>query len=246
MTAERTTGNVIYYGDQTETRHSMSTTTGSCGRISRSIWALRYERNTIPFGERSQTLNAISSVPGLITFGEPKVQNLNFMPRIGFAWSPGNSGNTSIRGGFGINYDKLFDNLGILSLPPQLQQTVDRRRTDRLATSWPTAASSRAPRPVRSSQADARANTGGFVPDQKLPKSIQWNIGVQRVFRENYTVEVRYLGTRGISLPVQQRINAQPVVNAQNALPLYYLGCRARRQLDSLTSTSTALTVRLR
>ena len=122
--AERTTGNSIYYGDQTE----FGTYVNDDWKVRPNLTVnlgLRYERTTIPTGERSQTLNAISNVPGLITFGEPKVQNLNFMPRIGFAWSPGNSGTTSIRGGFGINYDKLFDNLGILSLPPQLQQTVD-------------------------------------------------------------------------------------------------------------------------
>ena len=86
------------------------------------------------------------------------------------------------------------------------------------------------------SQADARATTGGFIPDQKQPKSIQWNIGVQRVFRQDYTVEARYLGTRGISLPVQQRIDTQPVVNAQNALPLYY-SMPGQAQLNALTST---------
>ncbi len=236
--AERTTGNAVYYGDQIE-----------FGIYANDDWkvkpnftlnlGLRYERTTIPFGERSQTFNAISSTPGLITFGEPKVQNLNFMPRIGFAWSPGAGGTTSIRGGFGINYDKLFDNLGILSLPPQLQQTVDvggLTGSNFLANGGikPSASAGTL------NQDDARANTGGFIPDQKLPKSIQWNIGVQHVVHQHYTIEVRYLGTRGINLPVQQRINAQPIVNAQNALPLYY-SMPSQAQLNSLSNTLGAL-----
>ena len=34
------------------------------------------------------------------------------MPRIGLAYSPGTSGKTSIRAGFGRSFDVLFDNLG--------------------------------------------------------------------------------------------------------------------------------------
>ena len=238
VTAERTTGNVTYYGDQTETAFHINDDWKLRPNLTVNL-GVRYERVTVPFGERSQTLNAISSVPGLITFGEPKVQNWNFMPRIGFAWAPGNRGNMSIRGGFGINYDKLFDNFGILSLPPQLEQTV--------VVGGLTGSNFLANGGIKPSasagvldQADARANTGGFIPDQRLPKSIQWNIGVQRVFRENYIVEVRYLGTRGISLPIQQRINEQSVVTPQNALSLYF-SAPAQRQLDSLSSNLTAL-----
>ena len=235
---ERTTGNATYYGDQTETAMYANDDWKIRPNFTLNL-GVRYERTTIPFSERSQTLNVISSVPGLIAFGEPRVQNLNFMPRIGFAWSPGKSGNMSIRGGFGMNYDRLFDNFGTLSLPPQLQQTVDvggLTGSNFLANGGikPTASAGTL------SQDDARANTSGFVPDQRLPKSIQWNIGVERVFHQDYTVELRYLGTRGISLPVQQRINEQSVVTQQNALPLYF-SAPSQAQLNALQSNLTAL-----
>src|SRR5262249_56305097 len=86
---------------------------------------LRHEYTTIPFGERAQKLNIAASVPGLIDFSEPRAPKKNFMPRVGVAWSPGTSGNTSIRAGFGMGYDVLYDNIGILSLPPQLSGTID-------------------------------------------------------------------------------------------------------------------------
>src|SRR4030095_12629810 len=76
------------------------------------------------------------TVPGLIEFREPKAQTKNFAPKVGFAWSPdykegllgrvfGSGGKSSIRAGFSMGYDYIFDNLYILSNPPQLQQTND-------------------------------------------------------------------------------------------------------------------------
>lgn len=241
-TAERTTGNFVYYGDQIQ-----------FGAYVNDSWKLRpnftinlgvrYERATLPYGERLQTVNAISNVPGLITFGEPKPANMNFEPRVGFAWSPGISGKTSVRGGFGINYDQLFDNLGILSAAPQFQQTVD---SDYNAGTTGYLANGGI-RPNVSSgplnQADARANTGGFIPDQKLPKSIQWNFGVQRVIHEDYTVELRYLGTRGLNLPIQDRLNIMSAVDAQHNLPMY-LSAPSQSTLDGLTNTLASISSR--
>ena len=63
---------------------------------------LRYEYLTIPLTQNTQDLNASASVPGLIEFKSPTAQTKNFMPRIGVAYSPGTSGKTSIRAGFGI------------------------------------------------------------------------------------------------------------------------------------------------
>jgi hypothetical protein len=98
---------------------------------------VNYSYQQVPLGARtSQALNSISTVPGLIEFRAPKTQTKNFGPRIGFAWSPnfsdsmlgtifGASGKSSIRAGFSMGYDYIFDNLYILSNPPQLQQTND-------------------------------------------------------------------------------------------------------------------------
>ena len=155
----------------------------------------------MPLSERQwQPLNAISNVPGLITFGEPKAQKKNFAPRVGFAWSPGKSGNTSIRGGFSMAYDVLYDNLGLLSAPPQVQQTCDASQGDQSgATStcfWkdpslgqagflasgglPYAATI----PPITDPTVARNATTGFIPDQKLPYSETWTLGIQHASLE--------------------------------------------------------------
>ncbi len=238
---ERTTGNFIYYGDQI----SFGTYLNDSWKVSPNLTlnlGLRWERTSIPYGERLQTINAVSNVPGLISFGEPKVQNNNYQPRLGIAYSPGKSGNTSIRGGFGINYDKLFDNLGILSAAPQFQQTVDVGVDGDTSGTFlknggiPNNASS-----GTLSATQARAATGGFIPDQKLPKSLQWNLGAQHVWHENYTIEVRYLGSRGLNLPVQDRINVGSVVNPTNYLPTY-VTAPSQSTLDGLKTTLAGLT----
>ena len=90
-------------------------------------------------------------------------------------------------------------------------------------------------------QAEARAGTGGYVPNQVRPESLQWNIGIQHVFHENYTLESRYLGTRGIHLPVQAQLNRVPVVNSSDALPIYATA-PSQATLNGLTNTLAALT----
>jgi hypothetical protein len=236
--AERTTGAVTYYGDRITTGLYANDTWKVTPNLTVNL-GLRWEYQSLPYTERLQTVNSIASVPGLINFAAPKAQNKNFMPRIGVAYSPGNSGRTSIRAGFGINYDVLYDNLGLLSLPPQYSITVDQggeNGTNYLKNGGilPTASGGAL------SAADARAYTGGYVPDQKRPKSIQWSIGVQHVFHNDYTFESRYMGTRGTNLTVQDRLNVQNVVNASNALPVYTTA-PSQSTLNSLTNTLSSL-----
>ena len=90
-------------------------------------------------------------------------------------------------------------------------------------------------------QADARAETSGYIPNQVRPESLQWNIGIQHVFHKNYTIESRYLGTRGIHLPVQAQLDRIPAVNASNALPIYSTA-PSQATLNGLTSTLAKLT----
>jgi hypothetical protein len=242
---ERTTGSVVYYGNRWFLGFYGQDTWKIRPNLTLNL-GLRYEVNTVPYSETLQTVNSISSVPGLINFGKPTTDLTNFMPRVGLAYSPGTSGRTSIRAGFGINYDVLYDNLGILSLPPQFNQTVDVGGTDPQPTKANAGflASGGIP-PTASagslSQANARAVTSGFVPNQQRPKSLQWNLDVQHSMGDKYTVDVFYLGTRGIHLPVQARIDQTAVVTPANALPVY-LTAPSQATLNGLTSNLSTIT----
>ncbi len=236
--AERSLGNVVFYGDQVALYSYINDTFRLRPNFTINL-GLRYEFTSIPYGERSQKLNAISSVPGLIDFHEPKPQHKNFAPRIGMAYSPGTSGNTSIRAGFGIAYDVLYDNIGILSLPPQLSTTLDVAGINNfLAAGGIGPGANTGPACV--SAADCRSQTSSYIPDQKLPYSINWNFGVQHTFAKDYTFEARYVGTRGVHLNVQDRINRRTVITASHSLPTY-LSAPDQATLDALPLTLKGL-----
>src|SRR5262249_9190553 len=169
--SERSIGNVIFYGDQVAVYPYANDSWRIKPNFTLNL-GVRYEYTTVPFGERAQKLNHIADVPGVLTFNEPKPQKGNFAPRIGIAYSPGHSGNTAMRAGFGMAYDVIYDNIGILALPPQLSTTVD---TDPLGSptgSGPNFLKNGGILPNAAvgqlSRADAIASTSNYIPDQKL------------------------------------------------------------------------------
>ncbi len=60
--------------------------------------------------------------------------------------------------------------------------------------------------------------------DQVAPKTYTWTLSVQREFAKNYVLELRYLGTRALNLPVQIRLNAISVFeqHPELVLPTYF------------------------
>src|SRR5436853_6245613 len=114
-----------------------------------------------------QQPNAIASVRGLIQFRDTRTPNQNFVRGIGFAYSPGNKGTTSIRAGFGMAYDVIFDNVGSTAYPPQLSSTVDAENFPAVFTTPFLAKGGLKPGSVPSgsnlSQADARAATSSYI-----------------------------------------------------------------------------------
>lgn len=199
---------------------------------------LRYEYNGVPRDEGKQALNAIADDPALgIIFRKPHPDKNNFGPHLGFAWDPTGAGKWSIRGGGQIAYDVVPNNFAINSLPPELQTEQNPAITCSLpgAPAWCATGQGflagggllqvNVP---PTTQADARAATGSLIPDHTAPKVITWTLGVQHELMRNSSIEVRYVGTRGISLPVQMRLNSGSAFDSRfpgggiTPLPTYF------------------------
>ena len=214
--ASRTIGNPTYYGNQ----HVLEAYVADSIRVTPHLTVdlgLRYVHASIPLGETRQALNSIASVPGLIAFNAPKAQFGNFAPRIGMAWSP--DSRTSFRAGFGMAYDPQYDNIGVNSQPPEFAVNVDETGTSVngfLANGGITGAGAS---PLTA--AGARSLTANYIPDQKLPYALEWNVGIQHVFAKDFTFETRYVGTRGVHLDEQTRIDSYTTVTATHSLPTF-------------------------
>jgi hypothetical protein len=211
---------------------------------------VRYEYWTNPLGNSTQTQNAISNVPGVITFGNPTTDKNNIAPRVGFAFDPTGSGKTSIRGGFGIAYDVKFQNFESISLPPQhqselnLQSACTLTPTPAWCTNGGTSFLASGGLPLAytppTTQAAARALTSAYIDNTVLPKILTWSLGVQHELYRNTTVEVRYLGTRGLELPVQYRRNFESYFDGGGTpLPTYLSASSIPSTYTSSTPTDT-------
>lgn len=181
---------------------------------------VRYEWTGIPEGEKKQALNSAASDPSLISFNSPKSQKWNFVPRFGFAYTV--DAKTAVRGGFGMGYDVLYDNLGTLSTPPQFQVTEDVNIHAPTAGFLAGGGLAAVSAPSYATVAAQRKATTSYVPDQKLPYAENFSLGVERTIGTNYSLEARYVGTHGVHLPTQVRMNRQAITSATNYLPFYF------------------------
>ena len=224
--AERSTGSQTYYGDQTALYFYGNDT----WRISPTITinaGLRYEFTSVPVGERAQQLNIAASVPGLVNFNAPQPTYTSLAPRFGINWAPDSK--TSVRAGFGIAYDVLFDNLGTLSFPPQYSSTEDVGSAGYAAYGSANFLKNGGLPPGTGSGtfvypstpaglAAQRAATSAYLPNQVTPYAETYTLTVQRTIGSSFTAELGYVGTRGIHLATQDQINIQPRVTTANKL----------------------------
>ena len=218
---------------------------------------VRYEYTTNARDAALQGFNKVSNVsasdpvlatihqkfPGVfpngIEFRTPKTDKNNWAPRVGFAWAPdfkggwlhkifGDQNQSSIRGGFGLAYDVLFQNLVLLQLPPQFQSEIDATSgnggifgTDtKFLQNGGIPSGGPIDQTLFTDQATARALTQGLILDTQTPYTISWSLVYQREFLKNWSMEVRYLGTRGVHLFIQDRLNG--LVPGNIRLPVFF------------------------
>jgi hypothetical protein len=183
---------------------------------------LRYEYVTMPVASRYQINSAAASVPGGLTFGLPKYSPNDWSPRLGFAYSPGKDGAWSIRGGFSRAFDLSYANLTSNAAPPYFEQTKDVNLTSSAPNFLANGGLSGSIVPLPTNPQAALGVVSNYTFGGKRPYAITWTLGVQRVFKKDYTFEARYIGTKGVHLWTQSRLNITPQVNASNFVPTYF------------------------
>lgn len=239
--AQRSVGGATYYGNNQLYGFYLNDIWKLNTHLTLNL-GLRYEYQTVPIGDKVQDRNIIADVPGLLNFAAPVSPKDNFMPRIGVAYSPGTSGKSVFRAGFGTAYDLIRDNIGLNTDVgiPEFATTVD---VTGLPGTGFLAGGGISPNSLVASPTRDQllAETTGILPQMLVrPEIVTWNADYQRVIGSNLTIDARYVGTHGYHLSLQDQLNRQNVVNASNALPVYYSN-PGPSVLNGLTNTLSTL-----
>jgi len=133
----------------------------------------------------------------------------NFAPRLGFAYNPDGRGVTSIRGGFGIFYDRVLNGIweqNAFANPVYAPATTINNGSFDAIKGGALQAPSTGP----------NALTATGTPTFKVPDYANFNLSVQRQLLPTTTIEVAYVGNTSRHLVGEFDAN-QPTVSARTA-----------------------------
>jgi hypothetical protein len=170
-------------------------------------YGLRWEVNPPP---QEKNGNDAATVVGdfnnpstlqLAPIGTPlyKTTYNNFAPRFGFAYDLTGKGETIIRGGAGIFYD-----LGTGGASDGWSRAPYSRFVARPGSSIPINPALFQPPPLDLSLPFSAITV--YVPNYKLPYTIQWNLSVDRQLGANQVITASYVGAQGRRLARAERI----------------------------------------
>src|ERR1051326_6913851 len=174
----------------------------------------KYRPNlTLSFGLRHENQDNISS-------------NLNFAPRFGFAWAPRSSpqrpSKTTLRGGFGVFYDRVGESLTLTA------NRLNGINQQQFIVTDPTILNSfpNVPSIATLTQFATPVSIYRLENDIQAPYTMQAAISIERALPHNFTTSVTYSHARSLHLLRARAINAplpgtfNPLVPGSGVRPL--------------------------
>jgi hypothetical protein len=151
--------------------------------------------------------------------GLTKTYYKSFAPRVGIAWSPGNSGKTSIRAGWGMFYNPIEQLvLEQFSAEPPFGGSSFFSGT-LFNTPFVSQTGSITPNPFNGVLAPKPGSNvdwsvfrpillfGQFPPNMRTQYSVQYNLGIQRELRPDLVLQINYVGSQGHRLLAIHDVN---------------------------------------
>jgi Carboxypeptidase regulatory-like domain/TonB dependent receptor len=162
---------------------------------------LRYDIETVPHDSRYatrpyDTRTGTLGPPGDLYFA---INNKDFGPRVGIAWSP--TQRLVIRGGYGIYFQDYPVGFGSYYVPGNTvpgNVTLLQQQIPNLSYPYGSFLSQAAPPPP---------NVNGFAWHKPDIYSNQWNLSVADQFAQNMSFQVAYVGNHGVNLQREEGIN---------------------------------------
>jgi len=198
---------------------------------------LRYElpipptdtkNRVVAYRPGTQSTVHTNAPPGLLFVGDLGITRStiqtdknNFAPRVGFAWDPKGNGKMSLRGGYGIFYDRLIGLLPFqfgldppFDIIPSIPNFVENHVIPGSSFGDPFAGGS----PFAGKTAQQVADSNIFPlfsflqvmdPRMRMPYVQQWNLTYQYQAAKDMVLEAGYVGTKGTKLVQPVDLNTQ-------------------------------------